>query len=201
MSSSVLCISTPILNILPTIFAATSQPVLIAGSKELDASWLRLSMSETPSLNHYRSADLMQDVWPRATTSRSSVRDEFLDLWQHSTCNGHILGEASTREDLEMLDQIISRRMHPLIDFIPLPIFISSGSIIGADKLTEVIKANHQPLRRLTFGNDAGNASELINAGGFHCLPLRIVTTLALPPSTIRAISAASASNARAFSR
>ena len=84
----------------------------------------------------------MQDVWP-STNTVSSVWDEFLDLWQHATCDGHILEEANTGEDWEILDQIISRLIHPLIDFISLPIFIRSGSIVRADKLAEMIKTNH----------------------------------------------------------
>ena len=76
-------ISAPILNILATILMATSSPVIIAGTKEFDASWLDIAMKGLPKFDHYRSTYLALDMGlcppPRPGLSTRRSR-EFLIL-------------------------------------------------------------------------------------------------------------------------
>ena len=66
-------IPAPILNVLTTILMATSQPVLIAGTKEFDASWLDIAANGIPKFDHYRSAYLALYMGPLSDTSARFV--------------------------------------------------------------------------------------------------------------------------------
>ena len=66
-------ISAPILNILAAILMATSSPVIIAGTKEFDASWLDIAMKGLPKFDHYRSTYLALDMGPLPAASARFV--------------------------------------------------------------------------------------------------------------------------------
>src|SRR6516165_11590657 len=66
-------ISAPILNVLATILMATGAPIVVAGSKEFDASWLNIAVNAIPKFDHYRSAHLALDMRHLAAASARVV--------------------------------------------------------------------------------------------------------------------------------
>jgi hypothetical protein len=80
-------ISAPILNILATILMAAGSPVVIAGTKEIDASWLDIAVDGLPKFDHYRCACLALGMGPLPAPSAGFVHQTIKgvsDLGQNS---------------------------------------------------------------------------------------------------------------------
>jgi hypothetical protein len=67
-------ISAPIFKVLATILMATGSPVVIAGTKEFDTSWLDIAVNELPKFNHYRSSLRSRSTSDQVSLPISSLR-------------------------------------------------------------------------------------------------------------------------------
>jgi len=104
-------ISAPNFNALATILMATGSPVVIAGAKEFDASWLNIAVNAIPKFDHYRSAHLALDMRLLAAASARFVHQTIKgvpDLSQDSNSIGSIKVAANAGQiDREVLYEIV----------------------------------------------------------------------------------------------
>jgi len=105
-------ISAPNFNALATILMATGSPVVIAGAKEFDASWLDIAVNGLPKFDHYCSTYLALDMGPLPAASARFVHQTIKgvpDPGQDSNGIGCINVLANARQvDGEMLYEIVS---------------------------------------------------------------------------------------------
>jgi hypothetical protein len=139
-------IPAPILNVLTTILMATSQPVIIAGTKEFDASWLDIAANGIPKFDHYRSTYLALDVRPLSATSARFVHQTIKGVpyaGQGRNDIGSVRITAYTRVvDRKMLYEIVGRVVHPLNAPLNRLIILTRYSL-AANEFAELRKAEH----------------------------------------------------------
>ena len=83
-------ISSPILNILATILMATGPPIVVAGEKEFDASWLDVAANGLPKFDHYRCTYPALNIRPFTAWCFHPAGKFILDPWQHIECRDYI---------------------------------------------------------------------------------------------------------------
>jgi len=137
-------ISAPVLNILATIRMATAAPIVIAGTKQFDASRFNIAVSGLPKFDYYRCAYLALGMGALSAPMVRFVHQTIKrgsDLGQDSNGIGSIEVAANSRQvDRKVLNEEVGGVLHPLNSPSMLLIFLTRSSL-AANELAELLKA------------------------------------------------------------
>jgi len=159
-------VAPPVLGV--TFFLIAGLPILSASHKNVLASWLDVAVNELPSFDYYGGAHHALGIRSLAAACMRSLTIEVLDLGQDFDPIGHVGGRYARKYPLEVFDENVGRPTH-LLSVLPSPLIILIRRTLAANKVTEMFKCRHKPLRRITralftvaVGDNAGDGDEAI---------------------------------------